>query len=161
MTFRGASVTPAEGKPAEVDGPPIPSLDGREVTVNLKNVSNAQRLTVHLLGVSDGTRTSNVSVQMGVLLGDTTGDGVVNSGDITQTRRQSGQVTVESNKRIDLSVDGVINSGDITLVRRHWGTALPTTVNKTQYEKDTPARKRLPAAQRGLGIRAEHPDLQR
>lgn len=126
VTLDSASVTPAAGKTAEVDGPPVVSPDGKEVTVNLKNVSNAQRVTIKLLGVSDGTNSNDVSVQMGVLLGDTTGDGVVNSGDITQTRRQSGQITTEANKRIDLSTDGVINSGDITLVRRQSGTALPT-----------------------------------
>lgn len=127
VTVTGATVTPSgTGQTAEKDGPPVRSGDGKEVTVNLKNVTNAQTITVKLLGVSDGTSTNDISVRMGVLLGDTTGNGVVDSGDITQTRRQSGQVSTESNKRIDLTTDGVINSGDITLVRRQSGTALPT-----------------------------------
>lgn len=125
VTFGGASVNPAAGKTAELEGSPVSSGDGKKVTLKLKNVSNAQTITVTLAGVSDGTRTNDISVEMGVLFGDTTGDGVVNSGDITQTRRQSGQVTTESNKRIDLSADGVIDSGDITLVRRQSGAALP------------------------------------
>lgn len=125
VTFGGASVNPAAGKAAELEGSPVSSGDGKKVTLKLKNVSNAQTITVTLAGVSDGTRTNDISVEMGVLFGDTTGDGVVNSGDITQTRRQSGQATTESNKRIDLSTDGVINSADITLVRRQSGTALP------------------------------------
>lgn len=125
VTATGASVTAASGKTAETDGPPMRSADGNQIIVNLKNVSNAQAVGIKLLGVSDGTTTNDVSVQMGVLLGDTSGNGVVDSGDITQVRRQSGQVTGEANKRIDLTVDGVINSGDITLVRRQSGTALP------------------------------------
>lgn len=99
-----------------------------QCTVSLSQVANAQYQQITLNGVvgESGGVADIPGPMFGVLLGDTTGDGVVDSGDITQTRRQSGQVTSESNKRIDLSVDGVINSGDVTLVRRQSGTALPT-----------------------------------
>jgi hypothetical protein len=69
-----------------------------------------------------------MSISMGVLLGDTSGDGVVNSADITQTRRQSGNVAhddPDANFREDITVDGTINSADITAVRRESGNALP------------------------------------
>ena len=97
-----------------------------QCTVNLTGVPNAQYLTVTLTGAADSTgATGNVSGTMGVLVGDTSADGVVNSADITQTRRQSGNVTDSSNFREDVTLDGVINSADITLVRRQSGTALP------------------------------------
>ena len=98
-----------------------------QITVNLINVTNAQHLIVTLSNVQDGSGgvLASVPARMDVLLGDTSADGVVNSADITQVSRQSGQVAGPTNFREDLSVDGVINSGDITLVRRQSGTALP------------------------------------
>jgi hypothetical protein len=65
---------------------------------------------------------------MGILLGDTTADGTVNSADITQVRRQSGNVAHDdpgANFREDITADGTINSADITAVRRQSGSALP------------------------------------
>jgi hypothetical protein len=88
-------------------------------------VSNAQTLTVTLLGMNDGTNTYDTSVQMGVLIGDTTGDGFVNSADISQTKSQSGNAVTSSNFREDVNVDGFINSADISLVKSKSGTALP------------------------------------
>jgi hypothetical protein len=98
-----------------------------QYTVNLSGVANAQHLQVSLDGLHDsaGAILNNVPGRMDVLLGDTTGDGVVNSGDVTQVRRQSGLVADPTNFREDLTVSGVIDSGDITLVRRQSGTALP------------------------------------
>ena len=97
-----------------------------QCTVNLTGVPTAQYITVTLTGAADSTGAAgNVSGTMGVLLGDTSGDGVVNSADITQTRRQSGNVVDSSNFREDVTLDGVINSADITAVRRQSGTALP------------------------------------
>jgi hypothetical protein len=58
-------------------------------------------------------------------LGDTTGDGVVNSADIAQTKSQSGQSITNSNFREDLTADGNINSADIGFVKSKSGTALP------------------------------------
>jgi hypothetical protein len=125
VTVTDATVTPASGKTAEKDGPPVRSADGKEITVNIKNVSNAQKVSVTLLGVSDGTNTNDVSVQMSVLAGDTTGDGVVNSGDIAQTKSQSGQFVSSSNFREDVTADGNLNSADIGLTKSKSGTGLP------------------------------------
>src|SRR5207244_5968885 len=84
-----SNITPTSGA-ATVDS--FTGNNSTTVTINLKNVSNAQRTTITLLGVNDGTNTNDVALQMGVLLGDTSGDGTVNAADITQTRRQSGNV---------------------------------------------------------------------
>ena len=126
MTVTGATVAAdGSGKTAETDGPPVLGADGREITVHLKNVSNAQTITVTLVGVSDGATTSDVSVQMAVLLGDTTGSGAVNSSDISQTKSQSGQLVTGSNFRTDVTASGSINSSDISLVKSKSGTGLP------------------------------------
>ena len=101
------------------------SADGKEITVNLKNVSNAQTIQVGLLGVNDGTNTANVSVPMGILIGDTTSNRSVNSTDIGQTKSQSGQPVTGANFRIDVTANGAINSSDIGLVKSLSGTSLP------------------------------------
>jgi hypothetical protein len=118
-----ATVTPGGSGSGNVAGTPI--INGNEVTVNLTNVSNAQTLTINLIGVSDGTKSGDVSVPMSVLAGDTNDDGSVNSTDIAQTKSQSGNVVGSSNFRDDVTVDGNLNSGDIALVKSRSGTALP------------------------------------
>lgn len=95
------------------------------VTVPLTNVANAQRIVVTLFSVSDGTSTNDVTIPMGVLLGDTTGDGFVNSADISQTKSKSGQSVDGSSFREDVNVDGFLNSADISFVKSKSGTALP------------------------------------
>jgi hypothetical protein len=62
---------------------------------------------------------------MSVLTGDTTGNGRVNSSDISQTQSQSGQPVSLSNFREDVTANGFINSSDIALVQSFSGTALP------------------------------------
>jgi len=100
--------------------------DRHQYTVNLTGVANGQHIFVTLHNVHDeaGRISDAIAGPMSVLLGDTSGDGVVNSADITQTRRQSGNVADSSNFREDVTLDGVINSADITAVRRQSGNAL-------------------------------------
>jgi hypothetical protein len=98
---------------------------GNSVTVNCTGIANAQTIPVTLVGVNDGTNVANVSVPVGILLGDTTGDRSVNSADISQTKAQSGHVVTVSNFREDVTVDGSLNSADISTVKSKSGTALP------------------------------------
>src|SRR5207244_2453739 len=111
-------------------GTPTPGPNANQITVNLTGVTNAQHLIIALNGVHDsaGGILNNLVARMDVLLGDTTADGTVNSADITQTRRQSGNVAHDNpnaNFREDTTTDGTINSADINQVRRQSGTALP------------------------------------
>lgn len=100
------------------------SVNGSVVTVPLTNVANAQRITVTLNNVSNGTNTSSVSVSMDVLLGDTNGNGVVNSSDIGQTKAQIGQGVTDSNFRTDVNANGAINASDVALVKAQLGTSV-------------------------------------
>jgi CSLREA domain-containing protein len=96
------------------------------VTIDLHSVPNApRRLSLKLSGVSDGTDKVNIQIPMGVLAGDTTGDGTVNSSDISLTKSKSGQTVGSSNFREDVTLDGSLNSSDISLVKSKSGTALP------------------------------------
>jgi hypothetical protein len=119
VTVGGASVTAGTGSVGSA------SVNGAVVTINLTGVANAQRLGVTLSNVSDGANLGNVMVPMGVLLGDTTGNGGVNSSDISQTKGQSGTVASSGNFRTDVTVNGSINSSDISTVKSKSGTALP------------------------------------
>jgi len=100
-----------------------------QYTVNLTNVSDAQYITVTLNSVVDstGNAANVVGPQMGVLIGDTTANGLVNSSDVAQTQSQSGQVVTASNFREDVTVNGAINSSDIALVQSKSGTGLPSS----------------------------------
>ncbi|MGH8092165.1 MAG: dockerin type I domain-containing protein [Chthoniobacterales bacterium] len=100
--------------------------NSNQYTVNLAGVADAQYVTVTLTGVTDSTGAiGNFSRTMGVLIGDTTGDGTVNSGDIAQTESRSGQSVGSANFRSDVTADGTLNSADIALVKSKSGTALP------------------------------------
>ncbi|MGH8093790.1 MAG: dockerin type I domain-containing protein, partial [Chthoniobacterales bacterium] len=97
-----------------------------QCTVDLTGVADQQYLTIELDNVLDAqNNTGNVSATMGLLIGDTTADGSVNSGDIAQTKSTSGQTVDQSNFRTDVTVDGNLNSGDISLVKSESGTGLP------------------------------------
>jgi hypothetical protein len=119
VSLTSASVTTGTGSVSGF------AVTGGQVTVNLTGVSNAQTIVITLFGVSDGTNTGNVSIPMGVLLGDTTGSGSVNASDVSLTKLKSGQAVDSSNFREDVTVNGSINASDVSSVKLKSGTALP------------------------------------
>ena len=100
-------------------------VSGSKVTVNLTGVSNAQTIRITLSSVSDGTSSNDVSVPMGVLLGDTNKTSSVTSDDVTLTQSKVGQAVNATSFREDVTVDGSINSTDVNLVQSKVGTVLP------------------------------------
>jgi hypothetical protein len=98
-----------------------------QVTVPLTGVTNAQHLLVDLSGVQDsaGATLNHATARMDVLVGDTTGDGLVNSADINQTKSQIGLAVGPGNFREDVIADNSINGKDLSLVKSQSGTALP------------------------------------
>jgi uncharacterized repeat protein (TIGR03803 family) len=119
VTFTSATVSSGTG------GVAVALASGNQIFVNLTGVTNAQKITLTLVGVNDGANRGDVPVSMAVLIGDTTQDGFVNSADIAQTKSQSGTLVTSSNFREDVTVDGNLNSADIALVKSKSGTALP------------------------------------
>ena len=130
VTVSDATVTPGSnpGATAERDGsgPPAINANGTEVTVDLKNVSNAQTLMVNLLGVSGTGVPSSISVPMSMLVGDTNANGRVNASDVSEVKSQSGQPATDTNFRRDVNANGSINASDTSTVKAKSGTALPT-----------------------------------
>ena len=101
--------------------------DPHQYIVDLSGVGNAQPLFVTLHNVQDsaGHGSDAISAPMDLLLGDTTGNGAVNSSDIAQTQTQSGQALTTANFRTDVTANGAINSSDVAAVQSASGTAVP------------------------------------
>jgi hypothetical protein len=115
------------GSAGTAGGTIVPGPSSNQCTENLTGVANAQYIYVELDNVVDSqSNTGNVAVPMGVLIGDTTANGVVNSSDISQTQSQSGQSLTSNNFREDVTANGLINSSDIALVQSKSGTGLPS-----------------------------------
>ncbi|MEP6822336.1 MAG: dockerin type I domain-containing protein [Chthoniobacterales bacterium] len=95
------------------------------VTLNLSGMANAQSVSLSLATVSNGTNSSNLSVPVAFLLGDTTGNGSVTASDIAQTKGQSGQTLSLGNFRTDVNTSGSINASDVGQVKSASGTQVP------------------------------------
>ena len=120
VTVASASVTCGTGSVGSISGSGTPTI-----TVNLTGVTDAQRITVTLSNVSDGTNTGDVPISMGVLVGDTTASGVVNAGDVALTKSTVGQTVTGSNFREDVNANGTISATDVAIVKSDVGHSLP------------------------------------
>ena len=98
------------------------TIAGNTVTIPLTNVANAQTIQVTLYGVNGST---NFVIPMSILIGDTTGNGVVNASEVSQTKSRIGQQLNGTNFRSDVTANGFIDSVDIALVKSSIGTGLP------------------------------------
>jgi hypothetical protein len=105
----------------------INSDDPRQYTVQVSGVADAQTIVVTLGNVVDanGNTLPAVQASLAVLVGDSNGDGFVNSADIGEVKSESGEPVTSVNFREDVNGDGFINSADIGLVKSRSGTALP------------------------------------
>ncbi len=91
------------------------------LVIGLSGVADQQRLQLVLHGVNDGRCTDDVFLQVVILVGDVTGDGVVNAGDTLRSRQWSGEAASAQTFRADINGDGVINAGDVLNVRQRTG----------------------------------------
>ena len=100
--------------------------DPHNYVVNLTGVNNAQVIAVTLTNVNDvaGNSSNSVSISMGVLFGDTSGNGSVNSSDVSQTKENADQAVNAPNFRTDVNASGNVTDADIGLVKSMSGTSL-------------------------------------
>jgi hypothetical protein len=103
----------------------IVSVNGAVVTVPLTNVANAQTVTIRLNNVSDGTYRNNVSVPMGVLVGDVNATRLVDGTDVSLVQQHTGKTANSTNFRFDVDASGLIDANDVSQVQSHIGTSLP------------------------------------
>lgn len=102
--------------------------DAHQLLVDLVASScNEQNVTVTVTGVHDdeGGVLSFADVTMGLLLGDGTGDGVVNSTDVREAKRERNARTDADNFRVDINTNGRIDNADFAIVKTQVGTMLP------------------------------------
>ena len=106
-----------------------PSFSGNVMTVNLTGVTDVQKITVTLSGVTDSFAhvLPDTQVSMNVLAGDTSGNKTVNATDIGQTKGQSGAPVTNANFRTDVTPTGAINASDIGLVKSRSGQSVTST----------------------------------
>ena len=104
-----------------------PTFDGNKMTINLTGVPNAQQITVTLTNIGDafGQTLPSATVKMNVLVGDSTGNKVVNSSDISQTKALSGDPTDITKFRCDFNTDGSVNASDVSQVKAASGKSIP------------------------------------
>ena len=124
ITVTDGSVTPGPAGTASIVLAPG-HQPPNEVVATLSDVSNAQTLTINLLGVSDGISTSDVHVPMSVLLGDVNSTGRTDSGDVTAVRNRTVSIPDQQTFRFDVNTSGRIDSGDVTVTRNASVTVLP------------------------------------
>ncbi len=119
-----------------------PTVSGNTMTVNLTGVTNAQSVTVTLNGVTDQFLQvlPDTPVTMGVLIGDTSANGVVNASDVAQTKGQLGQSVTGGNFRTDVNANGAINGTDVSVVKSHIGESLSAPEGKSAGNRRRPAR---------------------
>jgi uncharacterized protein DUF5650 len=138
VTFNNAFVSSGTGGVSSSSG-----SGNATVTVDVTGVTNAQVITVTLTNVHSGSTNVDVTVSMGVLLGDTTGNGSVNSSDVSLTKSKSGETVDASNFRSDVTLSDSLNSSDVSLVKSKSGTALPVTANRTEFARDKAVPKNV------------------
>jgi hypothetical protein len=123
VTVTSATVTPGAGGTASISG--APTIGGSQVTVSLTNVSNAQTLSINLIGVSDGTNSGNVSVPMSVLFGDVNATGLVDGNDVSQVQNNTRQPVNNTTFRNDVNTTGNIDGNDVAITQGQTRTSLP------------------------------------
>jgi hypothetical protein len=97
-----------------------------QYTVNLTGVPNGQYLQITLINAKDTTNAiGNVTGTMGVLIGDTNGDGNVDSTDVSQTKANSGKGAANATRE-DINVDGFVDGTDVSFVKSRSGGHIPT-----------------------------------
>lgn len=97
------------------------SVSANMVTIPLTNVANVQTINVRLNGVNGST---NAIIPMSLLVGDSSGNGSTNAGDISQTKSRIGQTVTGTNFRSDINANGSTNAGDVGLVKANIGNGL-------------------------------------
>jgi predicted outer membrane repeat protein len=130
--FSGVSVSTNMGEMPAV----ISKKIGDDLVLDLSNVPNARQLTISVTGASDGFAPSNITIPMGVLLGDATANRSVNASDVSQVKSKSGQTIDATNFRTDFTLNGSINSSDVALAKSKSGTALPPAAPARPAQQD-------------------------
>lgn len=128
-----ASVASATTSCGTVTRVAVDNENTNQIKADLSGVTcNESEITVTANGVVDeqGNSLSSVSISFGLLVGDVTGDGMVDRADYRAVKNDLGQPADAGNFREDVATighnsTGYINASDLNLVKRQQGTRLP------------------------------------
>ena len=99
------------------------------MTVNLSGVSDVQKITIKLSGVTDTSSPpqtlADTFASMNMLSGDTNGNKTVNASDVAQAKAQIGATITNANFREDVNENGGISASDVTMVKSKIGNSVP------------------------------------
>lgn len=117
-----ASVTATTQAAASV---PIASttFTATEMIVTLGTVPNGSRVAIAATGVN-GVAGLNPSVVVGFLVGDVSGNRVVQGSDVTYVQQRLSAPLTAANFKADVSVNGQIQGSDVTAVQQRLSTSL-------------------------------------
>ena len=103
------------------------TVSGAVVTVPLTNIANAQVINVRINGVNGAADApaADFNIPMGILIGDTSANRIVNATDVSQTKSRVGQPVDTTNFRSDVNTNGTLNASDVAIVKGKVGTSLP------------------------------------
>ncbi len=103
------------------------TFSGSTMTVSLTGVTDVQTLGVTLANVTDSTAQvlPNTTVNVNFLLGDVSGNSLVNGSDIGQVKSIGGVALDAGNFRNDVIVNGTVNSSDVGQVKATSGNFIP------------------------------------
>ncbi|MGI9087735.1 MAG: hypothetical protein ACR2HH_08370 [Chthoniobacterales bacterium] len=104
--------------------PATRSASGSQVTVTCTGIANSQTIAVSLSGVSDGTNSGNVSVPMGLLLGDVDASRVVDGNDVSNVQGHTRETPNSSNFRADVDTSGLVDGNDVSITQGQTRSAL-------------------------------------
>ncbi|MGI8435462.1 MAG: S8 family serine peptidase [Chthoniobacterales bacterium] len=126
LTFSGAVVSGSASVSGGTGTVMSSSVSGNTMTIELSGVSDVQKVTVTLSGVtgSGSQFLPTTSLSMNVLAGDVNASKSVSSSNVAQIKAQAGNVD-GTNFRSDVAVSGVINSTDIGLTKSLVGHSVP------------------------------------
>lgn len=101
------------------------TITGAVLEIDLSGVPDEACAAITLNGIKCAVGVDGIipatTLRVQALYGDVNADGQVASGDITQVKSVSGQVTGAGNFRRDVNADGQVASGDITVVKARSG----------------------------------------
>src|SRR5438876_1913925 len=103
------------------------TVSGAVVTVPLTNIANAQVINVRINGVNGAADApaADFNIPMGILIGDTSANRIVNATDVSQTKSRVGQPVDTTNFRSDVNTNGALNASDVAIFKGKVGTSLP------------------------------------
>jgi hypothetical protein len=100
----------------------VTTFSGNEMIVELTGVTNGQRVQVTGNGINGSAL--NVSAVVGFLVGDVSGNRVVQGSDVTFVQQRLASAMSASTFRADVNVNGQVQGSDVTAVQQRLTTAL-------------------------------------